>query len=88
LFEGRGELDLTNAPFVADATAGAWTKSELQRLTTFVHSRCIAKDPELGAVMMDGGTPVPGLLRLLSNDDAMALVRNFFDPDWNSLRVR
>jgi glycine cleavage system H lipoate-binding protein len=83
LFEGKSESNLSgNSPrFFTDTRAGTWTKAELRRLTSFVHSLSGRGHPELGTVMMDGGSPAPGLLRLMSPNDAMLVVRDFFAPD-------
>ncbi len=60
--------------------AQKWMEGELRRLSAFVRDQLAAREPELGALMADGGTVADGLVRQLTRDEILKLFNEFFSP--------
>jgi glycine cleavage system H lipoate-binding protein len=84
LFEGRagaGERCAKsewNPALIRGRAILDWMRSEVERISRFVHQRCAAADAAGEALMMDGGTVRPGLAQHLDREEILVLFNDFF----------
>ena len=74
LLEGQAVQDRTGEGLLRGKEADHWMAAEERRLAEFVHD-ALGRDTGYAA---DGGTPEPGIARLLSREDAARMYQEFF----------
>jgi glycine cleavage system H lipoate-binding protein len=69
---------------VTGAQAFAWMRDEVRRAALWAHTMSGQTDPQVGAVMADGGGIQAGLVQQLEREQALQLFNDFFSPlaDW------
>jgi glycine cleavage system H lipoate-binding protein len=83
LFEGKTAVTGRNTSewkptLMRGRAALDWMRTEVDRISRFVHERCAVAGVEGETVMMDGGSVRPGLAQHLEKDELLQLFNEFF----------
>jgi glycine cleavage system H lipoate-binding protein len=81
LFEGKAvaaQGSSANSALLRGKAALDWMRAEVERMSHFIHDRCVVGDSAGEPLMMDGGEMRPGLVQHLGQEEILTVFNEFF----------